>query len=74
MCVCVSSPFLVFLQEYSIEIEKLEAGKWVPFDADDVQLEFVRIDPFVRTGLKHRSECDEAVASARHLKHVTSCS
>lgn len=36
---------------YSLEIEKFEDGKWVPFDADDVQLEFVRIDPFVRTSL-----------------------
>lgn len=27
-------------------------GKWEPFKADDVQLEFVRIDPFVRTTLK----------------------
>jgi len=34
---------------YSIEIQKLENGKWVSFEADDVQLEFVRIDPFVRT-------------------------
>lgn len=38
--------------EYSVEIEKLDDGKWVPFEADDVQLEFVRIDPFVRTTLK----------------------
>lgn len=37
--------------EYSIEIQKLEGGKWVSFEADDVQLEFVRIDPFVRTTL-----------------------
>lgn len=37
---------------YSIEIEKYDSGKWVPFDANDVQLEFVRIDPFVRTPLK----------------------
>ncbi|XP_065565575.1 dolichyl-diphosphooligosaccharide--protein glycosyltransferase 48 kDa subunit-like [Artemia franciscana] len=36
---------------YSIEIEKLEGDKWVPFNANDVQLEFVRIDPFVRTSL-----------------------
>jgi oligosaccharyltransferase complex subunit beta len=41
--------------EFSIEIEKLEKGKWVPFDADDVQLEFVRIDPFVRTTLKGKA-------------------
>nr|CAG4648634.1 EOG090X05EE [Polyphemus pediculus] len=37
---------------YTIEIEKLEKGKWVSFDANDIQLEFVRIDPFVRTVLK----------------------
>ncbi|KAM3922112.1 dolichyl-diphosphooligosaccharide--protein glycosyltransferase 48 kDa subunit [Leptodactylus fuscus] len=40
------------LVEYSIVIEKLSDGKWIPFDGDDIQLEFVRIDPFVRTFLK----------------------
>ncbi|XP_053547905.1 dolichyl-diphosphooligosaccharide--protein glycosyltransferase 48 kDa subunit-like [Bombina bombina] len=39
------------LVEYSIVIEQLSEGKWVPFDGDD-KLEFVRIDPFVRTFLK----------------------
>lgn len=38
--------------EYTIAIEELKDGKWGPFDANDVQLEFVRIDPFVRTSLK----------------------
>uniref|UniRef100_A0A7E4VUX7 Dolichyl-diphosphooligosaccharide--protein glycosyltransferase 48 kDa subunit n=1 Tax=Panagrellus redivivus TaxID=6233 RepID=A0A7E4VUX7_PANRE len=38
--------------EYSIEIEELKDGKWVPYTGKDVQLEFVRIDPFVRTFLK----------------------
>ncbi|XP_035789939.1 dolichyl-diphosphooligosaccharide--protein glycosyltransferase 48 kDa subunit-like [Anopheles albimanus] len=38
---------------YTIEIENLATdGKWKPFEATDVQLEFVRIDPFVRTTLK----------------------
>nr|CAG4643183.1 EOG090X05EE [Ilyocryptus agilis] len=41
---------------YSIEVEKLEKGKWVPFDGKDIQLEFVRIDPFVRTLLKRGSD------------------
>ncbi|KAF6108197.1 dolichyl-diphosphooligosaccharide--protein glycosyltransferase non-catalytic subunit [Phyllostomus discolor] len=41
-------------QEYSIVIEQLSDGKWVPFDGDDIQLEFVRIDPFVRTFLKRK--------------------
>lgn len=40
------------LVEFSIVIEKLSGGKWIPFDGDDIQLEFVRIDPFVRTFLK----------------------
>ncbi|KAM4611062.1 dolichyl-diphosphooligosaccharide--protein glycosyltransferase 48 kDa subunit [Polymixia lowei] len=40
------------LVEYSIVIEMLSEGHWVPFDGDDIQLEFVRIDPFVRTYLK----------------------
>ena len=44
-------------QEYSIVIEQLSDGKWVPFDGDDIQLEFVRIDPFVRTFLKRKGEC-----------------
>ena len=42
--------------EYTIEIEELREGKWVPFEAKDVQLEFVRIDPFVRTVLKGTSK------------------
>lgn len=37
---------------YTISIEELKNGQWKPFVADDVQLEFVRIDPFVRTNLK----------------------
>ncbi|XP_036318776.1 dolichyl-diphosphooligosaccharide--protein glycosyltransferase 48 kDa subunit [Rhagoletis pomonella] len=37
---------------YTINIEELVQEKWQPFKANDVQLEFVRIDPFVRTTLK----------------------
>lgn len=37
---------------YTIAIEELDGGVWKPFSANDVQLEFVRIDPFVRTTLK----------------------
>lgn len=42
-------------------IEKLSDGKWVPFDGDDIQLEFVRIDPFVRTFLKRNGEPEVAL-------------
>ncbi|KAB7507049.1 Dolichyl-diphosphooligosaccharide--protein glycosyltransferase subunit [Armadillidium nasatum] len=41
--------------EYSIAIERLVGGSWVPFQAPDLQMEFVRIDPFVRLTLKPSS-------------------
>lgn len=44
----------VVLKIYRIEIEELRNGKWQPFEANDVQLEFVRIDPFIRTTLKKK--------------------
>ena len=47
---------LLFMQEYSIEIDIYENGKWKMFEADDVQLEFVRIDPFVRTVLQKKGK------------------
>lgn len=37
---------------YTISISELIDGSWKPFQSKDVQLEFVRIDPFVRTTLK----------------------
>ncbi|XP_060930212.1 dolichyl-diphosphooligosaccharide--protein glycosyltransferase 48 kDa subunit [Limanda limanda] len=43
---------IIDLVEYSIVVEMLTEGRWVPFDGEDIQLEFVRIDPFVRTYLK----------------------
>ena len=36
---------------YEIAIEELVRGQWKPFMLTDVQLEFFRIDPFVRTYL-----------------------
>lgn len=44
------------LQVYSVGIEEYKDGKWQSFDAKDVQLEFVRIDPFVCTLLKPKSK------------------
>uniref|UniRef100_A0A023GPG5 Dolichyl-diphosphooligosaccharide--protein glycosyltransferase 48 kDa subunit n=1 Tax=Amblyomma triste TaxID=251400 RepID=A0A023GPG5_AMBTT len=45
---------------YSIEVEILKGDKWVPFEANDLQLEFVRIDPFVRTKLQKKGQKYEA--------------
>ncbi|KAF7992650.1 hypothetical protein HCN44_004994 [Aphidius gifuensis] len=33
---------------YTITVEQLSGDKWIPYEANDMQLEFVRIDPFVR--------------------------
>ncbi|KAL4221286.1 hypothetical protein ACF0H5_019549 [Mactra antiquata] len=41
--------------DYSIEIEEYKDGKWQAFNGKDVQLEFVRIDPFVRTTLSNKN-------------------
>ncbi|KAB0795596.1 hypothetical protein PPYR_12435 [Photinus pyralis] len=39
---------------YTIEVDILESGQWKPYNTDDIQLEFVRIDPFIRTTLKRK--------------------
>jgi len=41
--------------KFSIVIEELVDGKWVPYKANDVQLEFIMLDPYIRTTLKHDS-------------------
>ena len=42
-----------FSQHYSAVIEEQQKdGSWAPYKANDVQMEFVRIDPFVRLPLK----------------------
>jgi len=38
--------------EYLVDIEEWDGKKWNPFNASDVQLEFVMLDPYVRTFLK----------------------
>merc|ERR1711894_332919 len=39
---------------YSIDIEEYRDGKWVPYNGKDVQMEFHRIDPFVRLTLENK--------------------
>ena len=41
---------------YSIKVEIFKSGQWIPFDAKDIQLEFVRIDPFVRQTMKREGD------------------
>lgn len=41
---------------YSIEIEEFVNGDWTPYTGTDVQLEFFRVDPFVRTFLNRSND------------------
>lgn len=41
---------------YTITLEELSSGKWVPFTPSDAQMEFFRLDPFVRTYLSKTSD------------------
>ena len=40
---------------YTIDIEEYKGGKWIPFNGKDVQMEFHRIDPFVRVTLTNNN-------------------
>ena len=36
-----------------MNIEELVNGEWVPFDQNDVQVDYHRLDPFVRRTMKN---------------------
>lgn len=40
---------------YSIDIEEYRDGNWIPYNGKDVQMEFHRIDPFVRLTLDSKN-------------------
>jgi len=41
--------------EYSVIIEEWRDNKWMPFLVEDIQMEFIMLDPYIRTTLKHDS-------------------
>jgi len=41
---------------FQFDVEILENGKWIPYNNKDIQLEFVRIDPFWRLTLNRTDE------------------
>jgi oligosaccharyltransferase complex subunit beta len=42
--------------EFAMDVQELQHGKWHPYNADDMQLEFTMLDPHVRTPLKHNNK------------------
>ena len=45
---------------YTITIEEFKAEKWVAYNGQDIQMEFVRIDPFIRQTMKNKNRKFEA--------------
>ena len=45
-------------------------GEWVPFKADDVQMEFVRIDPFVRQRMINKNGILTAKFKVKYLNYI----
>lgn len=39
--------------EYTVVLEEWDGTKFVPFEASDVQVEFIMLDPYIRTSLKY---------------------
>ena len=48
------------LKVFKVQFDEFVHGKWLPFNGTDVQLEFVRIDPFVRTTMKNKGRFPNA--------------
>ncbi|CAO3645821.1 unnamed protein product [Cunninghamella echinulata] len=55
---------------YLIEISEYKDGKWVPYHANDVQLEVIMLDPYIRTTLKEEQTKDDQHHYGRFVGHV----
>lgn len=53
---CLFNHYFFTNQVFTLELERKSGDKWVPHNAKDVQLEFVRIDPFIRTSLPLKAD------------------
>jgi len=61
----VETPAFYTIKEdavYTIVVKELVNGKWVAFDGTDMQMEFVRIDPFVRVTMENKAGSGAMVA------------
>lgn len=57
----------LYYKVYAIDISEYKDGEWVPFKANDVQLEVIMLDPYIRTTLKQVSG---DVTSGRFESHL----
>ena len=47
--------FSRFIKTYTVTIEEFKDGKWQPYQAEDVQLEWQMLDPYLRLTLQHNN-------------------
>lgn len=55
-------------QVYTIDIAEYKDGQWVPFKANDIQLEVIMLDPYIRTTLKQVQNEDTVGRFEAHIK------
>ncbi|KAG0750532.1 hypothetical protein G6F62_010155 [Rhizopus arrhizus] len=53
---------------YTIDIVEYKNDEWVPYKADDVQLEIIMLDPYIRTTLKQVPSTDNVGRFETHVK------
>lgn len=53
---------------YTIDIAEYKDGQWVPFKANDIQLEVIMLDPYIRTTLKQVPNEDTVGRFEAHIK------
>jgi len=47
---------------FKMTVELLVDGQWVPFSADDMQMEFVMLDPYVRKSMTSNPKTGDFIA------------
>jgi len=56
-----TAPYMYRIKDdvtYEVDIHEMKDGVWVPYRAEDVQLEYVMLDPYIRTFLSPPAESD----------------
>jgi oligosaccharyltransferase complex subunit beta len=55
---------------YVLEVAEYKDDQWVPFQADDIQLEVIMLDPYIRTTLKDETPAVTHHHYGRFISHV----
>ncbi|KAI8076366.1 Dolichyl-diphosphooligosaccharide--protein glycosyltransferase subunit WBP1 [Halteromyces radiatus] len=56
---------------YVLEVAEYKDDHWVPFHSDDIQLEVIMLDPYIRTTLKDETPATTQHHYGRFISHLT---